>query len=67
MIKRAVSVLLADDDESFRRVQEYQLQQAGYSVTSCADGAAALTSFRDGLQDLVVTDNRMPGLDGCLL
>jgi two-component system NtrC family response regulator len=64
MIARAVSVLLADDDESFRRVQEYQLRQAGYEVTSCGDGHAALDTFRRQLPDLVVTDIRMPGLDG---
>jgi two-component system NtrC family response regulator len=57
-------VLLADDEESFRRVHEYQLQEAGYEVTSVGDGKAALDAFRDGLHDLVVTDIRMPGLDG---
>jgi len=57
-------VLLADDDDSLRRVQEYQLTRAGFEVTSCADGASALESFREDLHDLVVTDIRMPGLDG---
>ena len=57
-------LLLADDDESFRRVQEYQLQQAGYEVTSCPDGQSALDAFRRELHDMVVTDIRMPGLDG---
>ena len=27
-------VLLADDDESLRRVQEYQLTKAGFAVTT---------------------------------
>jgi two-component system NtrC family response regulator len=57
-------VLLADDDESLRRVQEYQLTKAGFVVTTCADGRAALDEFRENLHDLVVTDIRMPGLDG---
>jgi len=57
-------VLLADDDESLRRVQEYQLTKAGFAVTTCADGKAALEEFRENLHDLVVTDIRMPGLDG---
>lgn len=64
MTRATVRVLLADDDESFRRVQEYHLTQAGYSVTSCSDGDAALDSFREKLQDVVITDIRMPGLDG---
>lgn len=64
MSERRARVLLVDDDESFRRVQEYQLNRAGYRVTTAADGEAALDAFRDGLHDLVVTDVRMPGLDG---
>ena len=64
MNQPAVRVLLADDEESFRRVHEYQLREAGYDVTSVADGDAALAAFRDGLHDLVVSDIRMPGLDG---
>ena len=64
MSEHRARVLLADDDESFRRVQEYQLDRAGYLVTSAADGEAALEAFREGLHDLVVTDVRMPGLDG---
>jgi two-component system NtrC family response regulator len=59
-----VRLLLADDDASFRRVQEYQLSQAGYDVTAVADGQQALDAFRERLHDLVVTDVRMPGLDG---
>ena len=59
-----VRVLLADDDESLRRVQQYQLTKAGFAVTTCADGDAALQEFRENLHDLVVTDIRMPGLDG---
>ena len=64
MSEHRARVLLADDDESFRRVQEYQLDRAGYRVTSVADGESALDAFREGLHDLVVTDVRMPGLDG---
>lgn len=60
----ATRVLLADDDESLRRVQEYQLTKAGFVVTTCADGKVALDEFRENLHDLVVTDIRMPGLDG---
>jgi two-component system NtrC family response regulator len=45
-------------------VQEFQLRQAGYQVTVVADGAAALSAFREDLHDVVVTDIRMPELDG---
>lgn len=64
MKARQLRLLLVDDDESFRRVQEYQLGQAGYRVTACGDGKSALESFRSDGHDLVVTDIRMPGIDG---
>jgi len=64
MTTSRLRVLFADDDESFRRVQEYQLTQAGYQVTACADGESALEAFRSTGHDLVVTDIRMPGIDG---
>ena len=57
-------VLLVDDDESFRRVQEYQLERAGYEVTASADGLSALERFREELHDVVISDVRMPGMDG---
>jgi two-component system NtrC family response regulator len=66
-VTRNPRVLLVDDDESFRRVHEYQLAQAGYEVTSAADGEAALTRFRDERPDVVISDVKMPGLDGLAL
>ena len=64
MTRKPVSVLLVDDDESFRRVQEYQLTQAGYGVSPCEGGLRALELFQERLHDVVVTDVRMPDLDG---
>ena len=64
MSYKPTAVLLADDEESFRRVHEYQLSQEGYEVTAVSDGRAALDAFRDRLHDVVVTDIRMPELDG---
>jgi two-component system NtrC family response regulator len=64
MSKKRRRVLLVDDDESFRRVQAFKLEQAGYEVTSCADGETAIDSFGEGSHDVAVTDIRMPGIDG---
>ena len=64
MSKKPGRVLLVDDDESFRRVQGFKLEQAGYEVTSCADGMIAIDSFGEGSHDVVVTDIRMPGISG---
>lgn len=60
----AKTVLLADDDENLRRVLEFQLTEAGYAVTTAADGAKALGIFSSEDFDGVITDLRMPKLSG---
>jgi len=62
MIRRRV--LVVDDDESLRRVTQVQLEQAGYEVSSAADGASALAMLQKSPQDLVLTDLKMPGMSG---
>ena len=57
-------ILLVDDDESLRRVTQFQLEQAGYEVATAAGGAEALQALQRSPQDIVVTDLRMPGLSG---
>jgi two-component system nitrogen regulation response regulator GlnG len=57
-------ILIADDEDSLRWVLEKGLRQAGYEVTSVADGDSALRAFADSLFDLVFLDVRMPGMDG---
>jgi len=57
-------VLLVDDDASLRRVVEYQLQEAGYAVTSVANAEEALEALRGRTFDLLVSDILMPGMDG---
>ena len=56
--------MLADDDESLRRVLEFQLSEAGYKVSTAANGADALELFVNNKVDCVITDLRMPGLSG---
>ena len=58
------SVLIADDDASFRRVIEYQLREAGYEVRSAEDGKKALERFAEARWDAVLTDLDMPELSG---
>ena len=57
-------ILVVDDDESLRRVTQVQLQQAGYEVTTAAEGNQALALARERAPDLVITDLRMPGMSG---
>jgi len=58
------TVLLIDDDESLRRVVEYNLREDGYRVVTAADGRSGLLRFQESSVDLVLTDVRMPEMDG---
>jgi two-component system response regulator MtrA len=57
-------VLLVEDDASIREVAALGLEQAGFRVTTAADGREGLARFRDGGLDLVVLDVMLPELDG---
>jgi two-component system NtrC family response regulator len=57
-------ILLIDDDDSLRRVVEYSLQEEGYEVVTASGGAEGLQLFQNRPVDLVLTDVRMPEMDG---
>lgn len=67
MTKTATKILLVDDDESLRRVLEFQLTEAGYEVASESDGREALRRYSGEEFDCVITDWRMPKLSGSQL
>ena len=58
------SILIVDDDSSVRRVLQMQLTEAGYNVKQAASGNEALQLALDTHPKLVITDLRMPDLDG---
>jgi DNA-binding NtrC family response regulator len=58
------TVLLIDDDDSLRRVAEYMLSEDGYEVLTAAGGVEGLDRFQHHPVDLVLTDVRMPDMDG---
>lgn len=60
------TVLLADDEETVRRLACHMLERAGFRVLLAADGREALSLFRQHRADvrLVVLDMTMPHLDG---
>jgi DNA-binding NtrC family response regulator len=61
---KRVKILVIDDDESLRRVLEYNLAQEGYAVLTASSGEQGLELLRKEGADLVLTDVRMAGLDG---
>jgi len=57
-------ILLVDDEPTILDLLEIVLGEAGYLVDRAADGAEALTKVAATDYDLVVTDVRMPKVDG---
>jgi PAS domain S-box-containing protein len=57
-------VLLIDDEKDIRDVLTISLQDAGYEVVSVADGTAGLLRCEEIAPQIVITDIRMPGIDG---
>ena len=58
------TILIVDDDASVRRVLQMQLAEAGYTVESAANGTDARRMLLENSPKLVITDLRMPDLDG---
>ena len=57
-------ILLVDDEEGVRRVLNISLTDAGYQVFEAADGLEALKLFKQENPPIVLTDIKMPGIDG---
>jgi two-component system response regulator AtoC len=62
-----VKLLLVEDDRIVRIPVRDALGAAGYTVTECADGAAALRAVESEAFDIVLSDVRLPQLDGISL
>lgn len=57
-------VLVVDDEPQITRVLKTVLSSQGYEVHTAADGESALADFRAWDPQLVITDLRMPHMDG---
>ena len=60
-------LLLVDDDEVFLRPLHRTLELAGYEVLPVQSGEEALDTLKSEDVDLVLTDKRLPGMDGVAL
>ncbi len=60
-------LLVVDDEESIRLTLSSMLERKGYSVTTVSSGALALEKLGQDTFDAVLTDVRMPDMDGITL
>jgi two-component system response regulator AtoC len=63
----ADSVLVVDDDAAVSQVLTALLGQAGYRTARASSGDEALKLLEQGPVDVIISDVRMPGLDGMAL
>jgi len=64
MERNSKSVLVVDDDYDLRYILSVRLVSAGYMVYGAADGLEALVQMEKYSVDVVLTDYRMPKMDG---
>ena len=57
-------ILVVDDEPEAVELVEFNLKQAGYAVSTAADGAEALRKARAQTPDLIVLDVMLPEMDG---
>ncbi|MFC1856528.1 response regulator [Thermodesulfobacteriota bacterium] len=60
-------ILLVDDEEGIRKVLSIFLEDCGYQVLSAENGEKAYRLFREMRPPIVLTDIKMPGMDGIQL
>ncbi|MEZ4370921.1 MAG: sigma-54 dependent transcriptional regulator [Polyangiaceae bacterium] len=64
MLEERKQILVVDDEPNLRRVLSAQLARDGYEVLAAEDGEQGLAMLADHHIDLVITDLKMPKVDG---
>jgi len=64
---RQYKILLVDDETDLLRLWKLRLESKEYTVAVATSGEAALATFSAFKPDVVLTDLRMPGIDGMAL
>lgn len=58
------TVLVIDDEKFVLDIVKIALMKFGHDVQTAADGRQGIEKFDEGSFDVVITDIRMPGIDG---
>jgi len=64
MKKHDADILIVDDEEHFRTILSSIMEEEGFKVLEAQDGEAALRMLRVNSPDIMLTDVKMPGMDG---
>ena len=67
MLPERKQVLIVDDEPNLRKILSAQLSRDGYDVMTANDGEEGLSALKDHHIDLVITDLKMPKVDGMTL
>lgn len=62
--KKNYKIMVVDDEPEYQRVFAYILKKNGYQVSSCSSAKEALDELSRREVDLVMTDLKMPDMDG---
>jgi two-component system response regulator AtoC len=66
-MSQAANILIVDDEEHIRKIMSIMLGKRDYACTLAASGEEALARVRAQRFDAVLTDLKMPGIDGLAL
>jgi two-component system response regulator PilR (NtrC family) len=58
------TILIVDDEQSMRDFLAIMLRKEGHEVVTVEDGNDAIKAIEEDIYDLVITDIKMPGIDG---
>src|SRR5579872_4695615 len=67
MLPERKQVLIVDDEPNLRKILSAQLTRDGYEVMTAEDGEQGLAALKEHHIDLVITDLKMPKVDGMTL
>jgi len=62
--EKHINILVVDDEPLVRRSLSEFLTLEGYTVSSAGNGREALSMLKDYMADIVISDMKMPELDG---
>ncbi|WP_432665649.1 sigma-54 dependent transcriptional regulator [Wukongibacter baidiensis] len=62
--KKGYKILIVDDEIEYQKALSFILSDVGYDVATCSNGNEALVHIDNNVVDLVLTDLKMPVMDG---